>query len=259
VIVLRYLRLLVMVWWFQLKQLTTSGLFVFTSIVEPVIFATLTYYLFKAGQQPGTLLYTAVSAGLMGMWTSTLFGSGGAITFQRWQGTLEPIIASPPRYIWVLFPQTLATATIGLYSLTATLLWGRFVFGIPLAFAHPMTFVLAIVVAVAALGALGVLIGSSFVLYREANALSNMLEFPIWIATAAFVPLSLLPSWVYPISWCLVPTWGFRAVRASAFGGNPWPALAMCFALGAVYLVIGQYMIGVFERRARERATLSLA
>ena len=182
-------RLVAITWWFHLKQSTKAGIFVFTAIIEPLIFATLAYYLFKAGREPGTLLYAALAAGLMGIWSATLFGAGGAINYQRWQGVLEPLIASPPRYLFVLFPQTLATASIGLYSLTSTLLWGRFAFGIPLHFAHPLTFVLAIVVAVAALGALGVLIGSSFVLYREANALSNMLEFPIWIATAAFVPL----------------------------------------------------------------------
>jgi hypothetical protein len=32
----------------------------------------------------------------------------------------------------------------------------------------------------------------------------------------------------------------------------------MAVALGALYLAIGQLFIGVFEKRARERATLSL-
>jgi ABC-2 type transport system permease protein len=256
---IRALRLLVVVWFFQLKQLTRSGLFIFTSIIEPVIFATLAYYLFKAGQRPGTLLYASLSAGLMGMWTSTLFGSGGSIQFQRWQGVLEPSIAAPPPFIAVLFPLTLATATIGLYSLTTTLLWGRFAFGIPLHFAHPATFVLAIVVSIASLGALGVVIGAAFILYREANALSNMLEFPVWIVTGAIVPLSLLPGWVHWISWVLVPTWGFRAVRTATFGGNAWPAIGMCLLLGAVYLVVGKRLLDAFEVRARERATLSLA
>jgi ABC-2 type transport system permease protein len=252
------LRLVRVAWFFNLKSLTTSGLFIFTSVIEPVIFATLAYYLFKAGNRPGTLLYASLSAGLMGIWTSTLFGSGGSISFQRWQGVLEPTIASPPPYILVLFPATLASATIGLYSLTATLLWGRLVFGIPLHFVHFGAFVLAVLLSILALGALGLLIGSSFVLYRNANALSNMLEFPVWIVTGAIVPLALLPGWVHPISWVLAPTWGFRAVRAAAFGGNPWPSLGWTVLLAAVYLLIGQWFIRIFEVRARERATLSL-
>jgi ABC-2 type transport system permease protein len=251
-------RLIAVTWWFQLKQMTKAGLFVFTSIIEPLIFATLAYYLFKAGHRPGTLLYAALSAGLMGIWTSTLFGAGGAINYQRWQGVLEPMIASPPPYALILFPQTLASASIGLYSLASTLIWGRLVFGIPLTFAHPLAFALAVVVTIVALGALGLIMGASFILYREANALANMLEFPIWIVTGVIVPLSLLPGWTHPLSWILAPTWGYRAIHNSALGGNPWPGIGMALVLTVVYVALGQVVVGIFERRARERATLSL-
>ena len=255
---IRIARLFAVSWAFNMKQLTRSGLFIFTSVIEPLIFATLAYYLFKAGQRPGTLLYAALSAGLMGIWTSTLFGSGGAINFSRWQGVLEPLIAAPPPYILVLFPQTLASATIGIYSLGSTLLWGRLLFGIPLHFVHPLLFALAVAVTITALAALGLVLATSFILYREANALANMLEFPVWIATGAIVPLSLLPGWVHFLSWGLAPTWGYRAIRAGALGGNPWPAIGWSLGLAAVYLAIGQGFLAVFEKRARERATLSL-
>ena len=117
---------------------------------------------------------------------------------------------------------------------------------------------LAVAVTIVALGVLGLVIGSSFILYREANALSNMLEFPIWIVTGAIVPLSLLPGWVHYLSWVLAPTWGYRAIRAATFGGDPWPGIGWCVVLAGVYLAIGQAVLHVFERRAREKASLSL-
>ena len=252
------IRLVAITWWLQLKQSTRAGIFVFTAIIEPLIFATLAYYLFKAGREPGTLLYAALSAGLMGIWSATLFGAGGAINYQRWQGVLEPLIAAPPPYLLVLFPQTLAASTLGLYSLTSTLAYGRLIFGIPLRFVHPATFLLAVAVTVVALGLLGLLLGSSFILYREANSLANMLEFPVWIVTGAIVPLSLLPGWVHFLSWVLAPTWGYRAIRAAALGGNAWPGIGWSLGLAAFYLLLGQGFLRVFERRARERATLSL-
>ena len=46
-------------------------------------------------KEEGTLLYAALGAGLMGIWSSTLFGSGGAIQWQRWQGTLEVACRRP--------------------------------------------------------------------------------------------------------------------------------------------------------------------
>ena len=255
---IRFLRLFWIGWLLSMKNLTRSGLFVFTSLIEPLIFATLSYYLFKAGHRPGTLLYASLSAGLMGIWTSTLFGSGGVIAWQRWQGTLEPTVAAPPPLMLIIFPLTVSTASIGLYSLTATLVWGRLVFGIPLHLAHPFTFALAIPVTIVTFGVLGLVIGASFVLYRNSSALSNMLEFPVWLVTGALVPLSLLPGWIHPLSWILSPTWGFRAVRAAAIGGDAWPAIGMCVALGAPYALVAAYFVRWFEVRARVRATLSL-
>src|SRR2546421_7820733 len=139
-------------WLVNMKSLTRSGLFVFTSLLEPLIFATLTYFLFRAGHQHVTVLYTALGAGMMGIWSSTLFGSGGAISWQRWQGTLELLVAAPPPLIAIVVPLAIATSTIGVYSLTATLLWGEFAFGIPFHLAHPWLFALAVPAAGVGLG-----------------------------------------------------------------------------------------------------------
>jgi len=108
------------------------------------------------------------------------------------------------------------------------------------------------------LGLLGLILASTFIMYRNANALSNLLEYPVWLVTGLLVSLSLLPGWVGPISWALAPTWGVNALREAAISGNAWPEIGMCLLLSAVYLVIGHFALQHFERLARERATLSL-
>jgi ABC-2 type transport system permease protein len=154
---------------------------------------------------------------------------------------------------------TLATASIGLYSICATLLWGRIFFGVPLHFAHPMQFAVALPTTVITLGLMGLVLASTFVLYRHATAFSNLLEYPVWLVTGLLVPLSLLPGWVRWISWTLAPSWGIRAIRDAAFGGSSaWPAIGMCAALGLAYLVLGSVCLRNFEKLARERATLAL-
>ena len=252
------LRLLWAGWLFHVKTLSLSGFFVLTFLIQPPIFASIAFFLFQAGGRPGTLLYAALGAGLMGVWSSTLFGSGGAIQWQRWQGTLELLVAAPAPFVLVVLPLTLATATVGAYSLAATVVFGRLAFGIPLEVAHPAAFTVAIPATVIGLGLLGLLLASSFVLYRFANALSNLLEYPVWLVTGLLVPVSLLPVWVEPISWILAPTWGVRAIREAALGGDPWPAIGMCVALGAVYLAGAALFLRIFERLARDRATLAL-
>ena len=253
------LRLFYAGWLFHLKNLTNSMFFLLIAVLQPVIFASIAFFMFQSGSRGGTLLYAALGAGLMGIWSSTLFGSGGAIQWQRWQGTLEILIAAPAPFLLVLVPLTLATASIGLYSICATLVWGRVFFGVPLQFAHPFQLGVALPATVLSLGMLGLVLASTFVLYRQATAFSNLLEYPVWLVTGLLVPLSLLPGWVSWIAWTLAPSWGIRAIRDAAFGGSSaWPEIGMCFGLGAIYLALGWVCLRNFERRARERATLAL-
>jgi ABC-2 type transport system permease protein len=255
----KLLRFFWKTWVFHVKSLTLSGFFLLTSAIQPVIFASLAFLMWRAGGQGGTLLYVSLGAGLMGIWSSTLFGSGGTIQWMRWQGTLEIAIAAPARFLVILVSATLATASIGLYSLAATIIWGRLLFGVPFEIEHPFLFVLAIPATIIGLGLLGLVMASTFILYRHANAMSNLLEYPVWLITGLLVPLSLLPGWSHPLSWILAPTWGVRAIRDAALGGgDPLEAIAMCLVLGAAYLAVGTFTVSQFERRAREKATLSL-
>ena len=79
---------------------------------------------------------------------------------------------------------------------------------------------------------MGLVLASTFVLYRNANALSNLLEYPVWIASGLVFSTSLLPSWTRPISWLLPPYWGILALRHAALGGEVWLPLAFVTLLG---------------------------
>lgn len=240
------------------KQMTQSSFFQLTAVIQPLIFATVAFYMFRSGGRHGTLLYAALGAGMMGVWSTTLFGSGGTIQWQRWQGTLELGVAAPPPLVLVYLPFTLSNSAVGGYALAATLLWGRLLFGVPLHLAHPWLFALAIPVTVLSLGLLGLVLASTFVLYRNANALSNLLEYPVWIASGLVFSVALLPGWVRPISWILPPYWGIQAIRHAALGGAVWGPIGMAALLGAVCLAISTATLAWFEHLARARATLSL-
>ncbi|WP_233601117.1 MULTISPECIES: ABC transporter permease [Micromonospora] len=241
------------------KQLSRSSFEIATALIVPVVQATLAVYLFRAGGEPGRLLEAAVGAGLMGVWSSVLFGSGGAIQRQRWQGTLEMIMLAPRPPALMVLPITLATAVTGTYAMLATLLWGRLLYGVPLDFAHPLLFLIAVPGCVLGLGMFGLLLASTFVLMRNANALTNTLEYPIWLVSGMLVPLTVLPGWTGPIAAVLPTTWGARAVHEAAVGGPVWPSLGICLAISLGCLVAGALMMTYVERRARAAATLALA
>ena len=254
----RFTRLFARCWWFNVKALTQSSFFVLTSTTQPVIFATIAFYMWRAGARPGSLLYVALGAGLMGVWSTTLFATGGVIQWQRWQGTLELSVGSPPPMVLVYLPFSLANAVTGAYALGATLVWGRIVFGVPLHFAHPWLFVVALLATVVALGLMGLVLASTFILYRYANAMSNLLEYPVWIASGLVFSTTLLPGWTRPISWALPPYWGVLSLRHAALGGDVWRPLGMVVLLGVVSFAIATLTFRLFEHFARARATLSL-
>jgi ABC-2 type transport system permease protein len=93
---------------------------------------------------------------------------------------------------------------------------------------------------------------------RRAWALGAASEYPVWLLCGFLVPISLLPNWARPLSWVLGPTWGMRAIRHGAFGGNGYGDIAMCFGLAAVYVAGGTLVLGSVLNSARKRATLSL-
>jgi len=243
----------------HVKQLSRSPLEIAIALVVPVVQATLAVYLFRSGGEQHRLLEAAVGAGLMGVWSSVLFGSGGAIQNQRWQGTLEMIMLAPRRPVLVILPITIATGVTGIYAVLATLVWGRLLYGIRLNFAHPAAFVLAAVVCVVALGMFGLLLASTFVLMRNANALTNTLEYPVWLVSGMLVPITVLPAWTGPIAAALPTTWGARALREATSGGPVWPSLGICLGISLACLALGGIAMTHVERRARAAATLALA
>jgi ABC-2 type transport system permease protein len=255
---MKTLRLLAVGWYFQLKMISRSPFEGVGQVIWPLFFATVAFFVFGAGNSTRGLVYASLGAAVMGMWSATSTTAGGAMQRERWHGTLEALVATPPHFAVVLLPITLAMSTVGIYCLAATLIFGRVLFGIDLTIEHPLAFGLAVVGTVLSFGSLGFLFAVTFVRFRAAWALGNLFEYPVWLIGGFLVPLLLLPAWVRPISWALAPTWGMNAIREAALGGTPFPDLALCLVLGAAYIGAGILVLETVLGAARRRAALSL-
>ena len=243
----------------QLLQLLRSPFDLAAIVVWPIIYSSIAYYLLDAKESPRLLLYAALATSVMVMWSHVVVGAADALELMRFSGTLELMAAAPVPLIAILAPVMLTTSAFGLYGLVVTLVWGGLAFHVPIAIAHPLAFVVAIPGCVIAIGALGLIVASTFVLYRAAFALGVAMQYPVWIASGLLIGLSILPHWVTPISWVLAPSWGFKAIARAAVGGDAWPAIGMCFALTVAYVPITLIFLQAFEYLARSRATLRLA
>ena len=252
--------MLAVLWWLQLKIRSRSAFDGLLSILWPLIFATTIFLMYRSGPNTGAaLLSAAVGAAVMGIWSATSTTAASSLQYERRMGTLELLVAAPRPFPLLVFPVTLSMTTIGAYSLVATLLWGRFVFGIDVSVASPVAFVAAIAATVLATGMLGFLLAVTFVRYRTAWALGSAIEMPVWLICGFIVPLGLLPAWIHPISWILAPTWGMAAIRGAAVGGSVLVNLALCLALGLAYGLIGTLLSGRLLDSARRHASLALS
>ena len=228
------------------------------SIVYPIFFATSVFLIYRQGASSSALVAAAVGASVMGVWSAVATTAATSLQSERRQGTLELLVASPTPLPLIVVPITLSMATIGLYSLVATLLWGRFAFGINVSLRHPLAFAVACVVTALSVSVLGFVLAVTAVRYRSAWALGTALELPIWLICGFLVPLSILPHWVRPLSWLIPTTWGVSAIKRAALGGTPWRDIAICLAVAAVYAAIGTLLAGRLVDSARTNATLSL-
>jgi len=243
----------------HLKMMTRSSFDGLLGVLWPLFFSTVAFLMFRAGAGGESLVFASFGAAVMGIWSSTSTSAGSAMQRERWHGTLELLVSAPVHFATVLLPVTVAMSAMGLYSMVATLLLSRFVFGVDLPFEHPLAFGVAVVATVVSIGAMGFLLAVSFVRYRTAWALGNLLEYPVWLIAGFLVPLTLLPGWVRPISWLLAPTWGVDAIRDAASGSSAWPEIALALGLGAVYLTIGIAVLETVLASARRAGSLALA
>jgi ABC-2 type transport system permease protein len=254
---MRNIRLVVVGLRLQVKMLSRSSFNGILGILYPLFFATVAFFMFQAGAKDA-LPFAALGAAVMGIWSATSTSAGSAMQRERWHGTLELLVAAPSPFSLVMLPMTIAMSALGLYSMGATLLWGRVLFDIRVTVEHPLLFALAVVVTVISIGLFGFLMAVSFVRYRASWALGNLFEYPVWLICGFLVTVDHFPEWVQKIAWTLAPYWGMNAIREAATGGTPLPDAGMCAALGLVYLGFGIAISDTMLNAARRRATLAL-
>lgn len=231
------------------------------SIIAPFIFTTVALIFFRNASS-SLALYAVLGGGMMGMWGNTLYGAGFALSFDRWNGTLEYVLATPSRLVWIVAGRSASSAVLGLVNALAVLLVAVFGFKAQLGIADPITFLLALVLTLVSLSALGVLFCSSFLLTRSAQVLTNGLEMPIYVASGSMFPIALLPFWSHPLSLALGPTWGIDALRYAAYvsytgmGFGFWTDIMVLLASTVVYFVIGFRLFITVENKARRDASL---
>jgi len=133
------------------------------------------------------------------------------------------------------------------------------VFGLRLPLEGLSGMVLSMLVATVALCGVGLLLGSLAYIFLDAILLANWAMFILLLLTGMNIPLSELPGFAAAIGEALPLTRSIAAARLYA-AGAPLDAglglLAGDLAIGAAYAVVGYFVFGWLETRARIQGRL---
>lgn len=231
------------------------------NIIAPFVLTLVALILFR-NSSGSFILYAILGGGMMGMWGNTLYSSGYSIQFDRWNGTLEAVLATPAPLVWVIAGRSLWNALIGILNAVLIFVIAVFWFQVPLALADPLLFFLALFLTLMSLAALGLVFSSAFVLTRNASVFTNGLEFPIYVGTGTMFPIAMLPAWSGPLSLSLAPSWGIDAMRYAALTGYAglvpgyWGDMVAMAALALFYVAVAFLLFRKVEDRVRVKGDI---
>jgi ABC-2 type transport system permease protein len=227
----------------------------FTAPMFTVIFL----MIFRHAGRTDLTAYATVAPVFIALWWLALFNAGWSIEIERWNGTIEMLVAAPSSFAAVILGRITATTMIGVVSFAETWLVARLLFGATVRIHHPLAFVATIVITLATMAGTSVAMSSLFVLTRNAVTFSNAASYPFYILGGILAPVSVLPAWIRPVSAVVFLSWSADLLRATLRAS---PVHQLGFRLGVVALLgacgfaLGAWAMRVILTRVRASGEL---
>jgi len=257
----KYWRTVLIVAEMNIRQQMMDGFIIFTVLFQPIIIALLGLWMLK-DKGADAAVFVVVGSGLTGLWSSLLFISGGSINFERWTGTLEPLVAVPTPFDVIVFGKNLGNVIQSLISMVVGYFVASLIFGYQLEIQQPLMFFASLLFTIIAFISFGLVIAPVFVMNPNVRAWQNAMEFPVYILCGFLFPVLLLPKWTNPVSWLLPPYWAAVALHGTSTGGAPLNATlfawGMMLLFSLVDLFIASRLFRLMLHKAREDATLGM-
>lgn len=158
--------------------------------------------------------------GLMAM--SILFGTTSmlavTITFERSGRSFERLLLAPISINLMVLAKIAGTILFGIFNAFVPVIFASFFIdlgGVNFGIIFPAVFMIAISSAL-----MGLLIAVSAEQVFEAQTLSNFFRFPMLFLCGLFIPISDLPVFLRPLSYCLPLTYGADILKGVITGGS---------------------------------------
>lgn len=234
------------------------------SLISPFLMTMVMIFISSGGMpiEGSVVLQAVLGGGVLGMWASSLFTSSSSVSFDRINGTFEPMLGSGTRIIYVLAGRSLWSTLIGLLNAFIVFAVAELMFGTGLSLARPFLFFFTILMTMLSLSTIGLLISSLLVLTRKGGTIATILEYPLYVLSGALIPVAALPGWMHPLSFALGPSWGVDAMKYAALpvheglaGMNIVSDIVICVALSLLMILISYFVMIYVERKVLEYGT----
>ena len=244
-------------------QFLADPQWIIPSIIAPFIFTIVTLMIYGSSDGP-VVLQAVIGGGVLGMWGNSLFASGYSVSYDRYNGTVEPIMMSPTNLIDVTLGRAIWNTFIGLINALLVFVVAVLMFNTGMDLLNPLLFFLMLGMTLLSLACLGLIFAALFVWTRKSSTIFSILEFPIYILSGAMVPVSMLPGPMTYISYILPPSWGVDAMKLAALGDYEGMIgvgiladIAIMIILMFIYAMIARSMFKVIERNVRESGSMT--
>lgn len=241
----------------SINETRASPMLLAVVVFQPVTFL-LIALLPMADPTPEQGTRVAMGVLLSAFWSSTVWGSASVLRRERFGGTLARALAGLMDARLIVLGKGLGssmlTIAVTIVSVVVTLLLLRQ----SVLLDHAGLIVLGLLVVVASGAAVGLLVGSIFVVTRYGPAVSSALMYPVILLGGMLIPLEVLPGSVRWLSSMISLRWLQEWLTSSAYGKPNLTALLIGVALTIGYAVGGAWLFGRVALKARRDGTLDL-
>ncbi|WP_162625186.1 ABC transporter permease [Streptomyces cadmiisoli] len=202
---------------------------------------------------PDQRIPVLVGAVLTSLWSALVWGAGGMLRRDQYQGTLGAVITAGPYSAGlVLLGRALGAAARNVMVVCLTSVALAAYLGImPSLGGLPMLF-LGLFLVLATGSVIGLLLSCLFLVTRHSQHLSGALLYPVHLLGGLVVPLSMLPAWLRWPSSLFSLHW-IKEILVNALSGGvlAGEALVGSVALTTVYAVAALRMFSHIQQRSR--------
>jgi ABC-2 type transport system permease protein len=241
----------------QMAEVRSSWIIIAVTVFQPIVF--LLVVLLPADDRSAAAgTRAAVGVALSVSWAATAWGAASVLRRERAMGPLARALAGLVDARLIALGKGLGSALLSNVWALGTLVLTLIALRQPVSISHPGALLLGYVVLVASGSAIGLLIGSIFVVTRYGAQISAFLTFPVILFGGMLIPPELFPPPLNWISSVVSLRWLQEFLVTAAFGAPNYAALRYAVLLTVGYALGGIRLFGRIAQKARRDGTLDL-